>query len=232
MNRPYPPPSGAPEASEAPDAPDDWTAFRKWLVEERGVSRRTASTAASQVRRVLRDAAEVGEDGDGRVTRASLLRWYEAQEAHKRTPIVSNWRRYREWWASRGVTGLPDFPRRVAVRDGEVPTDVAVALSSLQGVGVSLPVLSTLRWSPLDDGDALLAALAVTTPGLLDGSMIALRAETGIVLLPMVYLRPILRWAHAGAPEPGAPLVPVAPDSEDPMPLTRMRRLARRGRKA
>ena len=234
MNRPPTLRPGASPAQDPPTSPSDpdWRAFREWLISERGVSRRTATTAASQVRRVLRDAVEVEEDGTARVTRASLRRWHDAQESHKRTPIVSNWRRYREWWASKGVEGLPDFPRRVALRDGEVPGEVAGALASLTASGVSLPVLSTLRWSPLDDGDALLAALAVTTPGLLDGSLVALRATTGIVLLPMVHVRPILCWAHAGAPELEAPLLPTAPGSSEAMPLTRLRRLARRGKRA
>jgi len=232
---PHTTPPPAPAGSDDTDNPDDWKAFREWLVSERGVGRRTASTAASQVRRVLRDAVEVGEDGDGRVTRASLLRWYEAQDAHKRTPIASNWRRYREWWASRGVTGIPDFPRRSAGEDTRIPGEVAEALAALQASGVSMPVLSKLRWSPVARDGSLWSALAATTPGLLDGSLVALHSDTGIALLPVALLRPIFRWGHAGQPEPGAPLVPEAPGApadHDGMPLTRMRRLARRGRTA
>ena len=214
-----------------PNDDPDWRAFCEWLVDQRGVSRRTATTAASQVRRVLRDAVETS-DGNTRVTRASLLRWHDGQESHKRTPIVSNWRRYREWWASQGVEGLPDFPRRTAVRDGEIPLEVAKALAALQDVGVSFPVLSSLRWCPLPVNDTLREALAATTPGLRDGSMTALLADSGIVILPMTYLQPVLAWGHAGAPEQDAPVVPASPGNADPMPLTRMRRLARRGRKA
>lgn len=222
--------SVTPKPTTPNDAPD-WRAFRTWLIDERGVSRRTATTAASQVRRVLRDAVETS-DGEARVTRASLLRWHDAQESHKRTPIVSNWRRYREWWASQGVEGLPDFPRRTAVRDGEIPLEVAKALAALQGMGVSFPVLSVLRWCPLPADDTLRNALAATTPGLQDGSMVALLADSGIVILPTVHIQPVLAWGHAGAPERDAPVVPASPGNAEPMPLTRMRRLARRGRKA
>ena len=206
-----------------PDEPD-FAAFRAWL-ERRGCSHRTATTTASQVRRVLREAGPV-------VSRTNLLLWHEAQEPQIRTPITSSWRRYREWWESQGVSGLPDFPRRSAPKTG-VPPEVVAAIHDLQAAGVALPAMASLRWSPLDPDSALHSALVATAPGLATGSLQALLSETGIVLLPAAPLRTVLEWGHPhgqpGQPAPGAPVLPSAPGEAQPMPLTRLRRIMRKG---
>jgi len=166
------------------------------------------------------------------VSASSLAAWHATQDGHQRTPIVSNWRRYREWWGSRGVSGLPDFPRRrgAAPLDA-LPAVVGESLAALQASGVSMPVVSALRWDPLDRG-VLYDALRAATPGLEAGEVRALRTPTaGIVLLLSAPLDALLEWGHGGSPDQGAPLVPVEPGSTDPMPLTRMRRIARKTRK-
>jgi len=207
------------------DAGVDFTAFRLWLMDVRGVSRRTSYTAVSQVRLVLRSCGPV-------VTTSSLADWHAEQDGHQRTPIVSNWRRYREWWESQGVSGLPDFPRRRPASGSEpVPAALGAALSLLRSAGVSMPVISSLRWDPLESG-VLYDALRATTPGLASGEVQAMRTPTaGIVLIPTLPLDALISWGHNGSPLVGAPLVPREPGSSEPMTLTRLRRLARRSRK-
>ena len=110
---------GAPMTAPAP-APD-LTEFRLWLETTRGLGRRTTFTAVSQVRRVLRDCGP-------QVSEASLRAWHDERPSHLRTPVVSNWRRYREWWATKGIPGIPDFPRRpgAAPQRAPIPDTVCV----------------------------------------------------------------------------------------------------------
>lgn len=202
----------------------DFAAFREWMQDTRGVGRRTSFTAVSQVRRILADCDPV--------TPESLKRWWNETPQHKRTPVVSNWRRYVEWWAAQGIPGVPDFPRRAsAAGNGRVPDDVAVALGSIQRAGVPPTVLVEARWRPLAEDSPLWAAMVSTgTPGLSDGSVRVLRTDTGLLTLSTRDVASLLAWGHDGEPADGAPLVPASPGSTDPMPVTRMRRLARRGR--
>jgi len=227
------PPSQAPPPGASSDADTDgvdWPAFRDWLLEVRGVGRRTASTVASQVRRVLRDASESADGGEPRVTRESLLRWHASKPDHQRTPVVSAWRRYRDWWESKGVSGLPDFPRRQP-RSAGTPTTVVAALVALADAGISVPEIQGMRWDPVEEGDPLYTALVTSSPRLRSGELRALRGASGITLAPRTAIQAIIVWAHAGVPEKGAPVVPVEPGSVDAMPVTRIRRLIRNHRK-
>ena len=214
----------APTPTKAPVFAD-LTEFREWLETTRGLGRRTTFTAVSQVRRVLRDCAP-------EVSEASLRAWHDARPSHLRTPVVSNWRRYREWWATKGVEGLPDFPRRpgAAPIRAPIPDDVAVALGALQTAGIPPTTLHTIVWRPLEPGSALYTALAGSLPALATGEVTALQAATGIVTPATATIAPLLAWGHDGNPKLDAPLVPTEPGGDAPMPVTRLRRLARRGR--
>ena len=200
----------------------DFIAFRDWFCATRGVGRRTAITAVSQVRRVLSECAPV--------TEASLRAWWDSHPTHLRTPVASNWQRYVEWWASQGVPGMPTFPRRPTPRASAIPDEVKVALGALQTNGVPPTALHGMTWRPLEAGSALHAAMTGALPGLSTGELTALRTDTGIVTVLTDHLTPILAWAHEGTPAVDAPLVPEAPGSESPMSVTRLRRMARRGR--
>ena len=205
----------------------DFAAFRDWLVATRGVGRRTAYTAVSQVRRVLRECGP-------QTSEASLGVWYRALEPHHRSPIASNWSRWIEWWATEGVVGLPDFPRRPgsAQQGAKLPTSVLRALCHLQASGIPPSAIHRIRWRPLPVDGPLYAALCTSMPSLLDGSLTALQTESGVVTLPTDAVTALCAWGHGGAPAPEAPLVPEAPGAGAPMTITRLRRMARKGRTA
>jgi hypothetical protein len=200
----------------------DFAAFREWFCATRGVGRRTAITAVSQVRRVLAECAPV--------TEASLRDWWDRHPTHLRTPVASNWRRYVEWWASQGVPGMPQFPARPTPRASDVPDEVKIALGALQVSGVPPTTLHAMVWRPLERGSALHNALAAGSPQIATGELTALRTEAGIVTVSTAHLTPILAWGHGGSPVLDAPLVPEAPGSKEAMSVTRLRRMARRGR--
>ena len=207
------------------DAVEDLTEFRLWLEETRGLGRRTTFTAVSQVRRVLRDCAP-------EASAASLRAWHDARPSHLRTPVVSNWRRYREWWATKGVHSIPDFPRRpgAAPQRAPIPDAVCVALGALQTAGIAPTTVNGITWRPLEPGSALHTALAGSLPALTTGEVTALQTLTGIVTPATTTIAPLLAWGHDGTPKLDAPLVPTVPGGDTPMPVTRLRRLARRGR--
>ena len=214
---------GAPMTAPAPVP--DLTEFRLWLETTRGLGRRTTFTAVSQVRRVLRDCGP-------QVSEASLRAWHDERPSHLRTPVVSNWRRYREWWATKGIPGIPDFPKRpgAAPQRAPIPDTVCVALGALQTAGVGPTAIQGIVWRPLEAGSPLHAALLASTPGLATGEITALHTSTGIATVATTALVPLLAWGHDGTPKLDAPLVPTEPGGDAPMPVTRLRRLARRGR--
>jgi len=213
--------------------PDVWIAFREWLIETRGLAPTTARTSACQARRVLREAS----DGDDGVNAASLQTWEKDCPSHHVRSYRASFRRYREYAQLKWGADLPDFaPPRVP--DEGVPDAVIEAINIAIEAGVRATLIVHLRHdlvSPANGNEsdaALHRALGEGNPGVRDGSLRVVRCDDStLALVPAKVWDAWKTWAWPeGSTQSTSPAVPKAPGSYDPMPVAKLRRLARRFR--
>jgi|LWDU01.1.fsa_nt_gi hypothetical protein len=212
---------------------DQWSAFRAWLIDTRGLASTTARTSACQARRVLREAC----NEEDVVTAESLRAWESQCPSHHVRSYRASFRRYREYAQVTWGADLPDFaPPRVP--DEGVPDAVIEAINEAIEAGVRATLIVHLRHdlvSPANGNEsdaALHRALGEGNPGVRDGSLRVVRCDDStLALVPAACWDAWREWAWpAGSTRVVCPAVPKAPGSLDPMPVAKLRRLARRFR--
>ena len=216
-----------------PAADDQWAGFREWLIDTRGLATTTARTSACQARRVLREACNEEEV----VTADSLRAWERQCPSHHVRSYRASFRRYREYAKLKWGADLPDFaPPRVP--DEGVPDAVIEAINTAIEAGVRPTLIVHLRHDLVSPASgnaldtALHRALGEGNPGVRDGSLLIVRcADSTLTPVPAECWEVWKAWAWPeGSTQSTSPAVPKAPGSYDPMPVAKLRRLARRFR--
>lgn len=197
---------------------DIWSEFREWLVSERGVSKTTARTYATQARRIIREL-------DGDVTEQTLFDWVNCRPAVHRTPFRCSWRRYIDFMAAQYSTTLPNFPS-----GSSVPLDVAAALHAIKQKGIGSGAIAALTTTK--DTGARFSALCGIDRGVAAGTLVVVLDLTdSLCLIPADAYATLLAWGkqHTRMDAPNEPrwLVPDAPGALRAMQPIRITRIAK-----
>ena len=194
---------------------DIWPHFKEWLIEERGLARRSAINYASTVRRILKAVEPLTVEG--------LREWIAEQAPHNRGAYTGAWRAYVAYlgqeWPEMTIPTIPVRQRSV------IPAPVVAAMAAALDRGVRLEDLATARRGV---DPRRLERIKRAVPGLRDGQLVAYTSGDTVVLIATADAEIIQQWSGAGE---GDLLLPRTPGDHRGIPLGRIRRLVREYRK-
>jgi hypothetical protein len=183
----------------------DLHAFRRYLLEHRGLSPDTVTVYCSHIRRIVRQFDPNVPTTAEQVVAALVAAF---PSARSRAAGRMAWRAFREWAATQGVE-VPE-PGTTLARDlaQRLPSEVVTALDYFRACGVPFDRLPNLRWVDV-------------YPDRAPNRRVLPIQDTHFVLLSSMF-DALRAWAQP--PDEGAPLIPAAPGSTQPMPQAALRR--------
>jgi len=196
---------------------DIWPHYKEWLIEERGLKRRSATNYASTARRILAAVQPLTDDG--------LQAWIAEQPEHNRGAYRGAWRAYAAYLASQWPDiVVPTLPARQRSSEA-IPAPVVAAMAAALDRGVRIEDLATARQGV---DPSRLERITRAVPGLRSGELAAYTSGDTVVLIAAADAEIIQQWSGSGD---GDLLLPRAPGDHREIPIGRIRRLVREYRK-
>lgn len=197
--------------------------FTEYIVDELGLSRLTATSYASQCRRIVRSAG-VNDVCDVAllcaIDRDKVEDFLAGQKnSRNQTPFRRSWTTFSDFLVLEGFSSLCSVDPCYGWED--VPEFVAEAIRELDSQDFAFRTITQMRW---DRDDVLTKVLGnskkIVITSMIDGEV----KKTTLPLSPLVALA---MWGYPQRePTPNDPLIPREPNSRHPMSVSMMRKVA------
>jgi hypothetical protein len=194
-----------------------WSDFRDWLISTEGVTKTTARTYCTQVRRILREI-------EGHITPESLFEWVSTKPAGHRTPFRSSWRRYRSFIKHTFSMDVPDFPS-----GGGIPSNVIEALVAIRARNIGSGTMESLT-TEVNTGKEREALARINRDVANNDLLVCLCSNGSLSLIPREAWRTLFEWGKQdrrvdGIVEHPRWLIPAYPGAHEPMKAVKITRL-------
>jgi len=194
-----------------------WGDFRAWLTDSEGVTKTTARTYCTQVRRIIREIEHP-------ITPETLFDWINSRPPGHRTPFRSSWRRYRLFTIQTFGVTVADFPA-----GSGVPTEVIEALSAIKKRGIGSGTIQKLT-TKVNTGREH-DALARINRDVENNDLLVCRcSDNSLSLVPREAWNTLFRWGKQDKrvddiKENPRWLVPTYPGAQESMKAVKITRL-------
>ena len=196
-----------------------WGDFRLWLVESEGVTKTTARTYCTQVRRILREI-------EGSVTTENLFSWINSRPAGHRTPFRSSWRRYRLYIEIKFNIEVTVFPV-----GNNVPLEVIEALVLIKARNIGSGSIEKLTTS-VNTGKEREALAKINRDVDSTNLLVCLGSDGSLYLVPTGAWKVLFSWgtqdSRVDDKENPRWLVPAFPGAQEPMKAVKITRMVNR----
>jgi hypothetical protein len=193
-----------------------WGDFRDWLVNDEGVTKTTARTYCTQVRRILREI-------EGPTNSEGLFDWINSRPAGHRTPFRSSWRRYRMFIEKVFSVQVPDFPT-----GNGVPLEVVEALATIKGRGIGSGTIERLT-TKVNTGKERDALARINREVESNDLLVCRCSDDSLSLIPKEAWKTLFQWGKQSKrvddiEENPRWLVPAYPGAQEPMKAVKITR--------
>ena len=202
---------------QASESKPIWGDFREWLVTSEGVTKTTARTYCTQVRRILREI-------EGPATPESLFDWINSRPAGHRTPFRSSWRRYRLFIMKTFSINVSDFPA-----GSGVPVEVIDALAAIKARSIGSGTIERLT-TQVNTGKERDALARINRDVESNDLLVCRCSDDSLSLIPKEAWKTLFKWGKQSnrvddIEENPRWLVPAYPGAQEPMKAVKITRL-------